>query len=132
MAGWSAAFRIARRDAWRARGRSALVVVLIALPVLVVTAASVFLRTLDVTPAEAPEWWMGSADALLTVAAQGPVEQGVDPNSGPMSMGYDPQMERATLADIRRELGRAVPAVQMISGSAVVSVAAGSAHTDTL
>jgi putative ABC transport system permease protein len=41
-AGWRVALRLARRDAWRAKGRSLLVVLLIALPVAVVTSVYVF------------------------------------------------------------------------------------------
>ena len=45
LPGWRAAFRIARRDALRSKGRSALVVAMIALPVLGVTAADVTYRS---------------------------------------------------------------------------------------
>ena len=42
---WRPSLRMARRDAVRARGRSVLVLVMIALPVLAVTAADVVIQT---------------------------------------------------------------------------------------
>ncbi len=46
---WVAAIRIARRDAWRFKGRSFLVLSMIALPILGVSAAEVRLRTADLS-----------------------------------------------------------------------------------
>ncbi len=45
LSGWAPALRVARREALRARGRSALVLAMIALPVLGVTAADVVIQT---------------------------------------------------------------------------------------
>ncbi|MEU8677482.1 FtsX-like permease family protein [Streptomyces sp. NPDC048560] len=73
LPGWRAAFRIARRDAMRAKGRSALVVAMIALPVLGVTAADVTYRSSVATPAEELTAAMGSADAVFSSAGVGPV-----------------------------------------------------------
>ncbi|MCE0534278.1 hypothetical protein LWF15_02030 [Kineosporia rhizophila] len=42
---WRAALRIARRDAWRNKGRSALIALMIALPVLVMASVSVLYRS---------------------------------------------------------------------------------------
>ncbi|MET9530011.1 FtsX-like permease family protein [Streptomyces sp. NPDC006649] len=64
--GWRAALRIARRDALRAKGRSALVVAMIALPVLGVTAADVTYRSSVSTQAEELTASMGTADALFS------------------------------------------------------------------
>ena len=50
---WRPALRIARRDALRARGRSVLVVVMIALPVLTMTAVDVLSRSAQLDPAGA-------------------------------------------------------------------------------
>ena len=50
MSALGAVLRIARRDARRARGRSLLVVAMIALPVLGVTAADVVARTYELSP----------------------------------------------------------------------------------
>jgi putative ABC transport system permease protein len=65
-AGWGVALRIGRREVRRAKGRSALVLFLIMLPVLMVTLASTMLRTADVSPAEGVPRVMGAADAVVT------------------------------------------------------------------
>jgi putative ABC transport system permease protein len=78
---WRLALRLARRDALRNRGRSILVLVMIALPVLAVTAADVVLATQDVDQVEALDRQLGSAAALVQVPAGGaPVLQGADPD----------------------------------------------------
>ncbi|MFE2374402.1 FtsX-like permease family protein [Streptomyces sp. NPDC059398] len=64
--GRRAALRIARRDALRAKGRSALVVAMIALPVLGVTAADITYRSAVSTPSERLTSTMGAADALFS------------------------------------------------------------------
>ncbi|CAM5340334.1 hypothetical protein SMICM304S_02183 [Streptomyces microflavus] len=66
FSGWRAALRIARRDAVRAKGRSALVVAMIALPVLGVTAADLTYRSALPTLAEELTADLGAADALFT------------------------------------------------------------------
>ncbi|MPZ61557.1 MAG: hypothetical protein GEU93_09715 [Propionibacteriales bacterium] len=48
MAGWRAAVRIARRDALRARGRSALVAAMVGVPVMLTTALAVLVNTAEV------------------------------------------------------------------------------------
>ncbi|MGW1293358.1 FtsX-like permease family protein [Streptomyces sp. NPDC002533] len=74
LPGWRAAFRIARRDAVRAKGRSALVVAMIALPVLGVTAADLTYRSALPTKAEELTAELGSADARFTATTIGPVK----------------------------------------------------------
>lgn len=64
-AGWVVALRIARREVARAKGRSALVLALIMLPVLVVTLASTLLRTAEVTTVEGLPRELGAADAAV-------------------------------------------------------------------
>ncbi|WNF28300.1 FtsX-like permease family protein [Streptomyces sp. C11-1] len=73
FSGWRAAFRIARRDALRSKGRSALVVTMIALPVLGVTAADLTYRSALPTKAEELTADLGSADARFTDPGMGPV-----------------------------------------------------------
>lgn len=77
LTGWRPALRIARRDALRAKGRSALVVAMIVLPVLGVTAADVTYRSSTSTTAEKLTAEMGAADAVFSSAGAGrvPVEQ---------------------------------------------------------
>ncbi|MFJ4969518.1 FtsX-like permease family protein [Streptomyces sp. NPDC088755] len=73
FSGWRAALRIARRDAARAKGRSALVVAMIALPVLGVTAADVTYRSALPTLAEELTAELGAADARYSDQGMGPV-----------------------------------------------------------
>lgn len=78
---WRLALRLARRDALRNRGRSILVLVMIALPVLAVTAADVVIQTQDVTAVESLDRDLGSAEALVAVANGGaPVLQAIQPS----------------------------------------------------
>ena len=65
LAGWRPALRLARRDALRHQGRSILVLVMIALPVLAVTAADVVILTSDVNGVESLDRRLGSADARV-------------------------------------------------------------------
>ncbi len=66
MSAWRAVLRIARRDALRSRGRSALVVAMIALPVLGVTAVDVVARTYELSPEQQAVRTMGQADAVFS------------------------------------------------------------------
>ncbi|MFB6891047.1 FtsX-like permease family protein [Kitasatospora sp. NPDC056327] len=69
--------RIARRDALRAKGRSALIAAMVALPVLGVAGADVVHRSGQLTPGERVERLMGGADALVTAHRPGrSVDQG--------------------------------------------------------
>jgi putative ABC transport system permease protein len=64
---WRVPLRLARRDARRHRSRSILVLVMIALPVLAVTAADVLMQTSSVSGAESVDRRIGAAQALVTV-----------------------------------------------------------------
>ncbi|GAB4001415.1 FtsX-like permease family protein [Nocardioides ultimimeridianus] len=70
-AGWRVALRLARREAWRRKGQTALMLVLIALPVLAVTTAAVVWKTATVSGAEGVTRRMGAADALVTAPGGG-------------------------------------------------------------
>lgn len=65
MTGVRVALRIARRDAWRHRGRSLLVMTLIALPVLAGVAIDVLARSGEATPAQQAQAEFAGADAWL-------------------------------------------------------------------
>jgi putative ABC transport system permease protein len=71
----SVALRLARRDVVRSRGRSALVVAMIALPVLGVGAADVLFRSFQLTPDQSATRRMGAADAVLADSGQVSVHQ---------------------------------------------------------
>ncbi|NML52374.1 ABC transporter permease [Streptomyces sp. R302] len=62
---WRAAVRIARRDAWRAKGRSSLVLAMIALPILGVSAADLTIRSSELSVTERLERSIGAADAAF-------------------------------------------------------------------
>ena len=109
-AGWRPALRMAWRDARRSRGRSALVLVMIALPVLGVTAVDVVFQTQTVAGAEALERRLGAADARVTIE-EGITEvvQGFDPDQQLASTGSSGTAEaagrQAGIEDVTRLLG---------------------------
>ncbi|MDG4792489.1 ABC transporter permease [Micromonospora sp. WMMD1082] len=78
---WRAALRIARREARRARGRTALVLAMIILPVLALSFVVVSVDMARLTPGEQMDRRLGSADAELRVVSTGPVEQNADGSS---------------------------------------------------
>ncbi|MEV5783161.1 FtsX-like permease family protein [Streptomyces sp. NPDC048448] len=69
---WRVAVRIARRDAWRAKGRSLMVLAMIAIPVVGVSAADVTIRSSQLTPQQTITRDIGAADARLEDGGQGP------------------------------------------------------------
>ncbi|MFG2293291.1 FtsX-like permease family protein [Streptomyces sp. NPDC048603] len=76
---WIAAIRIARRDAWRSKGRSLLVLSMIALPILGVSAADLTLRSAELSPEQRMDRVLGAADASLRVSGlDGPMLQSPD------------------------------------------------------
>ncbi len=75
LASWRLALRIARREAGRNRGRSLLIVAMIALPVLGLSAADVMIRTADLDPTETARRELGAADLSVQLVAQGPITQ---------------------------------------------------------
>ncbi|MEU7995116.1 FtsX-like permease family protein [Micromonospora sp. NPDC049060] len=87
---WWAALRIARREARRARGRTALVLAMIALPVLVLSFTAVSWRMSELTPVERADRQLGAADAELSWVTRTPLAQSTwaetwrtDPDDGP-------------------------------------------------
>jgi putative ABC transport system permease protein len=77
---WRLALRIAHRDARRHRGRTALVLAMVGLPVLAVVGIDTIYRTNDVTPVEALPATLGASDARIIPAARGSVY--ADPING--------------------------------------------------
>ncbi|MFJ9341443.1 FtsX-like permease family protein [Streptomyces sp. NPDC101733] len=69
--GWRAALRIARRDAWRAKGRSSLVLAMIALPIVGVSAIDLTIRSAELTPEQMLTRQIGAADARVSEGLQG-------------------------------------------------------------
>jgi len=124
---WAPALRVARREAVRSRGRSILVLVMIALPVLAVTAADVVIQTSEISGTEAIERRIGTADARVSVErGTGHVAQTADPDTGGLSWsgggrGQGPR----TLDDVEDALGREVEAVELVTGGVLVETDAG-------
>ncbi|MGN5634375.1 FtsX-like permease family protein [Streptomyces sp. AC154] len=128
--GWRAALRIARRDAMRAKGRSALVVAMIAIPVLGVTALDVTYRSVDNTTTEKLAAQLGSADALFKDPQAGPLDQSVDGDDyGPLS--EEPQPDGGIPAiDLRTAFPKGSRSVSIQSVPANVTTGYGVADVD--
>ncbi|WP_433326940.1 FtsX-like permease family protein [Spirillospora sp. CA-294931] len=73
--GFRVALRIARRDALRSKGRTALVVCMIGLPIAAIVAASVLWRTSEWSVKESLSNEIGTADARIRGDARAPVKQ---------------------------------------------------------
>ncbi|MGA4541112.1 FtsX-like permease family protein [Uniformispora flossi] len=95
--GWRAALRIARREAWRAKGRSLLIVLMVALPVFGASAADVTYRSQQLDTGERLARQIGRADARLTEPvsdlpiAQDPVDDGRFVLRGDLGPAAQPQ-----------------------------------------
>jgi putative ABC transport system permease protein len=72
---WLTALRIARREMSRAKGRSALVVAMIALPVWALGYAAISYDMFTLTPAEKAVRTLGAADAIIRPRLAEPIEQ---------------------------------------------------------
>src|SRR5687768_12265807 len=75
MKGWRTALRIARREAQRAKGRSALVVAMIMLPILALSFAAAAYDMFSLRPEEQVDRRLGAADAELRWESDGPADQ---------------------------------------------------------
>ncbi|MEV4361203.1 FtsX-like permease family protein [Nonomuraea sp. NPDC049625] len=79
MSAFRAALRISRRDALRFKGRTALIMVMIGLPVLVITAVLTGAATTSITSRDKLDSTLGAADArIATTPFRTPVEQSAD------------------------------------------------------
>jgi putative ABC transport system permease protein len=87
-AGWRSALRLARRDASKHRGRGALVVLLVGLPVLLISAGLTAFATDDVNPVESLPRVMGQAQAVVSLSDAGVAAQRVLQGPYPMDGGY--------------------------------------------
>ena len=125
---WRVPLRIARREARRARGRSILVLVMIALPVLAISAADVAMHTQDVRGTESLDRRLGSASAFVQAQeGVGHVFQGADPESSQASDGAA-GIPLTTSAFVSRTLGGA-PLVEARTGDVRVAIHHGVAVT---
>ena len=116
---WVPALRIAHRDALRARGRSALIVVMIALPVVTLTWLSVLHRTQELDPDERVTRQLGQAQAMVLPSyGGGPLVQAPDPFTG--SLPADPTAEVGEPVDPRAAVAGLTGYRLLVSRSATV------------
>ncbi|WP_110240320.1 ABC transporter permease [Nocardioides gilvus] len=102
---WGFALRIAARDALRHKLRSLLVLTMIALPVLVVSAAITLVVTSQVSGQERIERKMGAAEALVWSEYRKPVDQAPDPFDWERWPVGDRLAEAPDLTDVAAVLG---------------------------
>ncbi|MFE3603790.1 FtsX-like permease family protein [Streptomyces sp. NPDC059142] len=121
---WRAALRIARRDAWRYKGRSFLVLAMIALPILGVSALDLTLRSAELSVSESSERELGRADARF-----------IDPQYGgeavlqsPDAQNYQPKknFEGSSWPEGATDVKKAIPA-----GATVLEDSVGSGRLRT-
>jgi putative ABC transport system permease protein len=126
VASWRAALRIAWREARRAKGRSALVAIMLALPVLALSAAAVTADTMSLTGAEKATQRMGAADARIQWSTRRPMTQMPDPADGSAfadAYGVGPSFV-AEESDLDRP-GTQEELVEVLPGSTAVPVRRG-------
>lgn len=107
MSGWRIPLRIARREAMRSRRRSLLMLVMIALPVMGVTAADVLIATKDVSTVESVNRRLGAGAAAEVSTLSSPVtavHQGFDPDTASLSQDAR-ALPTPTLARVLTVLG---------------------------
>jgi len=126
---WRLPLRLARRDALRHRARSVLVLVMIALPVLAVTAADVLIQTSSVSGRESLDRRLGSAQAFVWVT-EGTVRvtQPPDPD-GCCPLVVSGSTPAPTAEQISSLLDRA-PLLELRQGEVAVETTNGQASVD--
>ncbi|MFL6138456.1 MAG: FtsX-like permease family protein [Frankiaceae bacterium] len=119
----SVAVRLARRDALLHKGRSLLVMLMVALPVLGLTGADVLARTMQLSPMQKLDREIGRADARLQIVG-GQVTQGADAATGTSSDGHEVAPGTPAYAALRRTALAALPpgsrAIDYETGTAIV------------
>ncbi|MFE9653602.1 FtsX-like permease family protein [Micromonospora sp. NPDC006431] len=102
LGSWRTALRIARREARRARGRTALVLAMIALPVLALSFAAASYDMAELSRAEELDRRLGAADVELRWTAVNPLKQDAwGQNSWPVEGDLAPRTRTVTAEEIR-------------------------------
>ncbi|GAA2922645.1 ABC transporter permease [Streptomyces enissocaesilis] len=116
---WVAAVRIARRDAWRFKGRSSLVLAMIALPILGVSAADLTLRSAELSTEQEMERGLGAADARMSDPGMGgvPIHQSPDGADNMTVENFDDKPWPEGSADIRAAFPAGAKILKDTSGS---------------
>ncbi|GAB3981928.1 FtsX-like permease family protein [Plantactinospora veratri] len=117
---WLTALRIARREARRARGRSVLVIAMLALPVLALSAAAASYDMFRLTPEEEATRLLGAADARIEWVDTEPVRQ------DPTGDGHSSNTSSHAATTTAEELLAALP-----DGSRVTPVRSGTVQLRT-
>jgi putative ABC transport system permease protein len=125
---WRPALRIARRDATRARGRSALVLVMIGLPVLAIVALDTLGRTSDVSVREGLSRQIGAADAVVRYQGDATSVSQSPTLSSYGSTASATKVTPPTSATIRTLLGGRGRIIDFTEGDAAVDTAVGVAR----
>lgn len=132
MTGWRIPLRIARREAMRSRGRSLLMLVMIALPVMGVTAADVLIATQNVSSVESLNRRLGTGAAAEVTPFDGfpitAVHQGIDPDNG-FHIGDGRSLPAPTLASVLTAIGGNRAGVETITSYPEVLTKAGAVDT---
>ncbi|MEV4061262.1 ABC transporter permease [Nonomuraea dietziae] len=130
-----ALLRISRRDALRARGRTALIMVMIGLPVLVITGVLTFWETADVTLSEGIVRKLGAADLRVKTSGYAKVRaQYGDDGIPPYGEGAEPP-EKAAATTAAQVAARLQPGSRLIGfdeGSVEVRTERGYDHVTAL
>jgi putative ABC transport system permease protein len=111
---------VARREAWRNKKRSALVVVMLALPVAGASAADTLWRSSQITAEQKDAWEMGGYDALVTdvggpvyqtpdLSSSGPVRDAANGNPSPTSQGQGQSPGESASATATNNSGPTAP-----------------------
>ncbi|MEJ3744048.1 FtsX-like permease family protein [Actinomycetes bacterium KLBMP 9797] len=129
MTAWWTALRIARREARRAKGRSALVVAMIALPVLALTFAAASYDMFQLTPDEKATQLLGTADARVEWAGTGTVTQSPDAES--YSIDGSPVIDAVADKDVLAQLPGGGRVTQTGLGMIELRTAAGVGRLNT-
>lgn len=121
-----AAMRIGRRDAWRNKGRSLLVLVLVGLPVLILTVVDVGWRTYQLTPEQVLTRQIGSADLAVTAGRDGVVQQSPRGwlDGGGYSLGPVPTTAPQTEATLLNALPARSRAIMDVTANAQLPIRA--------
>ncbi|PRH79315.1 ABC transporter permease [Streptomyces solincola] len=129
---WRAALRIARRDAWRSKGRSFLVLAMIALPIVGVSAADVTVRTSQLSVSDKLDRSIGAADARLKDDGYGgaAILQNPEGDNSITAEDFDDQPYPDGKADLDAALPPGARVLKDATGSAKVRTAHGSLHVE--
>ncbi|MBT2367316.1 ABC transporter permease [Streptomyces sp. ISL-10] len=129
---WRAAIRIARRDAWRSKGRSFLVLAMIALPIVGVSAADLTVRSAELSTEQSLTRRIGGADARLSDPGMGgvPILQSPDGLNHAPVQDFDDQPYPEGRTDIAKALPAGAKTLTDTTGYAKVRTTHGLLQTE--